>query len=92
MPQYSGDIRMDDRDVELVRDIFWDLFRQGLVTIGRDAVNDAWPNFRLSHHADQTLRKASPYRFHNAASYLTRKNTSIRPLRPITPIACSHHA
>jgi hypothetical protein len=71
MQQYSGDIRMDERDVELVRDVFWDLFRQGLITIGRDDMNDGWPNFRLSHNAAQTLLRTSPYRFHNAASYLT---------------------
>jgi len=84
MQQYSGDIRMDDREVELVRDIFWDLFRQGLVTIGRDDMNDAWPNFRLSHNADQTLGKASPYRFHNAASYLTLVKTEAPDISPDT--------
>ena len=71
LPHYSGGLRMDDRDVELVRDIFWDLFRQGLITLGRDDMNDSWPNFRLSHNAKQTLLQASPYRFHNAASYLS---------------------
>ena len=63
----SSEVRMDDRDAELVRDIFWDLFRQGLITIGSNTMNDGWPNFRLSHHAAQTLAKASPYRFHNSA-------------------------
>jgi hypothetical protein len=66
----SSEVRMDDRDAELVRDIFWDLFRQGLITIGSNTMNDGWPNFRLSHHAAQTLAKASPYRFHNSASYI----------------------
>jgi hypothetical protein len=66
----SGGVRMDDRDVELVRDIFWDLFRQGLVILGRDDMNDGWPNFRLSHNAKETLLNKSPYRFHNSASYL----------------------
>jgi hypothetical protein len=70
MSLISGDVRMDDRDVELVRDVFWDLFRQGLITLGSNASNDGWPNFRLSHHAAETLCKASPYRFHNSTSYI----------------------
>jgi len=40
MQQYSGDIRMDDREVELVRDIFWDLFRQTYADISREAEDD----------------------------------------------------
>jgi len=70
MPMVSGGPRMDDRDAEMVRDVFWDLFRQGLITLGNTTSNDAWPNFRLSHHATQTLSKASPYRFHNSASFI----------------------
>lgn len=69
-PHYSGGLRMDARDVELTRDIFWDLFRQGIVILGRDENNDNWPFFRLSHHAKETLSKQSPYRFHDVNSYL----------------------
>jgi hypothetical protein len=41
-PMYGGsnEIRMESRDVELVRDVFWDLFRQGYITL----VNDNTPN------------------------------------------------
>jgi hypothetical protein len=69
MPMVSGDIRLDDSDTELIRDVFWDLFRQGFITLGTGN-NDSWPHFRLSHHAAHTLNQASPYRFHNSASYI----------------------
>jgi hypothetical protein len=72
---YSGGLRMEDREVELVRDIFWDLFRQCIVILGRNDMNDGWPNFRLSHNATQTLLKSSPYRFHDDTSYLTLVRT-----------------
>jgi hypothetical protein len=66
----SGTPRMQNQDVELVRDIFWDLFRQGMITLGSNDSNDSWPHFRLSHHARQTLAQQSPYRFHDTSSYL----------------------
>jgi hypothetical protein len=69
-PIMSGDIRMDDRDVELVRDVFWDLFRQGIITLGLNDSNDHWPFFRLSHHGKETLLNKNSYRFHDATSYL----------------------
>jgi hypothetical protein len=66
----SAGLRMNSKDVELVRDIFWDLFRQGMITLGRDESNQNWPFYRLSHHAKETLAKQSPYRFHDVSSYL----------------------
>lgn len=69
-PNYGPGLRMDPRDVELVRDVFWDLFRQGIVILGRDDMNENWPNFRLSHHARETLAQKRKFSFHNATSYL----------------------
>ena len=43
------------RDVELVRDVFWDLLRQGVITLGKNSSNDNWPWFRLSHFGTETL-------------------------------------
>jgi hypothetical protein len=34
-------------DAELVRDVFWDLFRQGYITLGLNDSNETWPFFRL---------------------------------------------
>jgi hypothetical protein len=55
---------------ELVRDVFWDLFRQGVITLGFNRHNDQWPFFRLSHFGQQTLVSQSPWRFHDSTSYL----------------------
>lgn len=48
-------------DAELVRDAFWDLFRQGFITLGLNDFNPEWPWFRLSHFAKQTLQSQNPY-------------------------------
>lgn len=58
-------------DSELVRDVFWDLFRQGFLTLGMNNSNPTWPWFRLSHFGQQRLRTLSPYRFHDTVSFLS---------------------
>ena len=63
--------RLHPYDAELVRDVFWDLFRQGFITLGKDSSHNAgWPYFRLSHFAAKTLQGQSPFRFHDTASFL----------------------
>ena len=57
-------------DAELVRDIFWDLFRQGVITLGLNDSNPAWPWFRLSHFGEQAMAGQQPYRFHDTATYV----------------------
>src|SRR5579862_8876761 len=57
-------------DAELVRDIFWDLFRQGFITLGTGDSNQAWPFFRLSRFGKQALGTQSPFRFHDTGSFL----------------------
>jgi hypothetical protein len=58
-------------DSELVRDVFWDLFRQGFITLGMNNSNPTWPWFRLSHFGQQRLKTLSPYRFHDTGSFLS---------------------
>jgi hypothetical protein len=59
-------------DAELAREVFWDLFRQGLITLGKDSQwNTGWPCFRLSRFGAKALKNQSPYRFHDITSYLT---------------------
>jgi hypothetical protein len=66
-----GSLRQNNQDEELVRDVFWDLFRQGVITLGMNNANSNWPWFRLSHFGQKTLASQSPWRFHDTSSYLT---------------------
>jgi hypothetical protein len=76
--------RLHPNDAELVRDIFWDLFRQGFITLGLNDSNDNWPFFRLSHVGGQTLATQSPFRFHDTNSFL---NILAREVPDISPEA-----
>ena len=40
-------------DTALVQEVFWDLFRQGAVTLGRDAIHPGWPAYRLTRFGHQ---------------------------------------
>jgi hypothetical protein len=79
IPHTSGpdEVRLDPRDVELVRDIFWDLFRQGYVVLGGHDPNES---FRLSRFAEQTLKSHSPYRFHDTGSFIAMVKKEVQDI------------
>jgi hypothetical protein len=63
--------RLHPLDRELVRDVFWDLFRQGVITLGINDANPTWPWYRLSHFGEKALQGGLPlYRFHDTTSFL----------------------
>jgi hypothetical protein len=67
----SNDIRLHTQDRDLIRDIFWDLFRQGVIILGINDSNEGWPYFRLSNFGERTIRTQNPFRFHDTASFIT---------------------
>jgi hypothetical protein len=66
---YSGQT-LTGLEAELARDVFWDLFRQGFITLGYNNSNPSWPWFRLSYFGQQTLGQDKPYRFTDSRSYM----------------------
>jgi len=69
-------------DAELVRDVFWDLFRQGFITLGLNDSNPNWPWFRLSHFGERALKTQSPYRFHDTGSFIGLVRTEVPDISP----------
>jgi hypothetical protein len=53
----------------LVEDAFWDLFRQGLVSLQSNSGGAGWDSFRLSARGDAELDLLLPFRFHDTATY-----------------------
>lgn len=78
----AEDQRLDRQDAELVRDVFWDLFRQGFITLGVNHDNPMWPFFRLSHFGQQTLQSDRPYRFHDTTSFLAMVRAEVPDVSP----------
>jgi hypothetical protein len=68
-PAQRPGIQLNPSDAELVLDIVWDLFRQGIVTLGKNAANPGWPWLRLSRFGESALQQG-PYRVHNKAGFV----------------------
>lgn len=53
-----------------VQEVFWDLFRQGIITLGSaNNPNEGYPWFRLSSYGKKVLDDEDPYFFHDLSSY-----------------------
>jgi hypothetical protein len=66
---YGAASQLHPNDAELVLEIVWDLFRQGIVTLGLNASNPGWPWLRLSRFGECALQHGA-YRFHNKAEFM----------------------
>ena len=45
---YPADTALSIEDSEILREVFWDLFRQGIVTLGKDEFNHSFPFFKVT--------------------------------------------
>ena len=68
-----------DRDKLL--EIFWDLFRQGVITLGLNDSNPQWPWFRLSRFGASDAAR-QPFRFHDTTSYIAMVSKAVPDLLP----------
>lgn len=68
---YAGaDSQLHPNDSNIVLEVVWDLFRQGVVTLGLNSSNPGWPWLRLSRFGQQALQHQSPFRFHDSSGFL----------------------
>src|SRR6516165_2250471 len=56
-------------DPALILEVFWDFFRQGAVTLGRDAHQGGWPWYRLTRFG-RHLSQQTTFRFHDTEAYI----------------------
>ena len=57
-------------DVETIREVFWDLFRQGYIMLGLNGDNPSWPWFKVTTGGRRLMTTGEPWRFHDATTYL----------------------
>ena len=58
---YPADSALTKEDAETLREVFWDLFRQGVVTLGKDEVNNTFPFFRVTSYGAKALKEGDTY-------------------------------
>jgi hypothetical protein len=61
--------RLDNQDSDIFREVFWDLFRQGIITLGLNDLNPQFPHFRATKLGKQIADSQSVYFFHDVSSY-----------------------
>ncbi|HAN91877.1 MAG TPA: hypothetical protein DCQ33_07330 [Nitrospira sp.] len=60
---------LSNADDGLADEVFWDLFRQGIIILGMNRNNPNFPFFRVSSFGKKLLAKEEPYFFHDVSSY-----------------------
>ena len=71
-------------DRELLREVFWDLFRQGIITLGSDEANPQFPWFKVSHFGKKILANQNVYLFHDLESYTKLIQSNVPNINDIT--------
>lgn len=60
---------LDAQDLELLLELFWDLFRQGIISLGANDANRQFPFFHLTRLGHQLAQGQEAYFFHDVSSY-----------------------
>jgi hypothetical protein len=66
---YDVNHYLDDQDKELFLELFWDLFRQGIISLGMNDSNREFPFFHLTRLGQKLAQGQEAYFFHDVSSY-----------------------
>jgi hypothetical protein len=78
----SAPLSLNDRDIFL--EVFWDMFRQGIITLGINDSNPNFPWFKLSSFGKKILENEDIYFFHDLSSYETVIKENIPAIDELT--------
>lgn len=79
-----GSPTLSPADEDLFMEVFWDLFRQGIITLGYNRSNNEFPWFRLSHFGKRILDNQEVYFFHDVSTYEGLITDQIPDIDPTT--------
>ena len=75
-----------NEDSEIFLEVFWDMFRDGIITLGKDDANREFPFFRLTKIGKSIAENNSTYFFHDTSSYERAIRSKIPHINEITII------
>lgn len=75
---------LDAQDKELLLELFWDLFRQGVISLGKNDNNREFPFFHLTRLGQQLAQGQEAYFFHDVSSYETAIRREIPAIDNVT--------
>lgn len=74
---FSRNIRLSSADSELFLEVFWGLFREGIITLGLNDSNREFPFFRVSRIGKQLLDGKNAYFFHDVSTFTKLIQTEV---------------
>lgn len=75
---------MSANDRELFLEVFWSLFREGIITLGLNDANREFPFFRVTEFGRRIIAHQQAYFFHDVSSYEALITSEIPSLDVVT--------
>jgi hypothetical protein len=83
-PREAHPPQLDRADSEIYLEVFWELFRQGIITLGLNDANREFPHCRVSEFGRRLLQNQQGYFFHDVTSYTNLIRNEIPNIDAIT--------
>ena len=83
---YPADTALDHADAEICREVFWDLFRQGVVTLGVNDANPEYPWFKVTAFGEKLLQGENQYFSYDTGALEKRVRQEIPNIDEVTLI------
>jgi len=80
----GGDAQLSRKDREVFLEVFWGLFREGVITLGMDDSNRQFPFFRVSEFGRRLLEHQQAYFFHDVTTYEKVVRTEVPAIDDVT--------
>lgn len=76
--------KLSHQDAEYLREVFWDLFLQRVIVLGKNSANPEYPWFKVSSYGQKFLGENEGYFFHDVASYEQRIRADVPDIDALT--------
>lgn len=75
---------LSNHDREIFLEVFWTLFREGIITLGMNDANREFPFFRVTEFGQRIVAHGQAYFFHDVSSYERLIRTEVPNIDSIT--------
>jgi len=75
---------LSSNDSELFLEVFWSLFREGIITLGLNDSNRDFPHFHVTQFGQKIIAHEAAYFFHDVSSYERSIKTEVPSIDDVT--------
>ena len=83
-PVWVNRVELSDVDANIFLEVFWGLFREGIITLGMNDSNPNFPFYRVSEFGRKLLADQNEYFFHDVASYEAQIKSRVPDIDAVT--------